>query len=329
MLDISSLRERAGKSDPQEDIYDVIVVGGGPAGATAALYAARADLKTVVLDRSMAGGALASTSKIANYPGIPGVVTGLELLQTIRGQAESFGAEFRMAQVLSAGLEGTPKELWSSEGPLKGRAVIVATGKKGRKSRIPGEEELVGRGVSYCATCDAPFYRDGVAAVIGGGEEAVAEASLLARFARKLYLVAPGASFQADPAHLEELKGNPKVEVRTGQQLREIVGGDHVAGIRLSTAGGEEALDVDGVFLYLPGNAPTTDFLEGALETTEQGCIVVDRERATNIPGVYAVGDVVCSYLQQAVVAAADGAIAAMAAEKYIRGRAKARSDWS
>ncbi|MGE5620025.1 MAG: NAD(P)/FAD-dependent oxidoreductase [Sphingomonadaceae bacterium] len=328
MFDLSSLKAGL-EAGPKEQVYDVLIIGGGPAGATAALYAARADLKTVVLDKSMAAGALAITSKIANYPGVPKVVTGAELLQTMRDQAASFGAEFITAQVLSVSLAADPKEVQTSIGPFKARVVIIATGKMGRKGKISGEEEFLGRGVSYCATCDAAFFRDGVVAVVGSSREAVEESRLVARFARKVYLVAPGERFHADRGLLAELEADPKVELRRNQGLREVIGSDRVTAIKLSGPHGDERLAVDGVFIYLPGNLPITDFLEGAVEVTEQQCIRVDRERATNIPGVYAAGDVVCSYIQQAVVAAADGAIAAMAAEKYLRGRARVRSDWA
>lgn len=328
MLDLSSLRTGR-EAGPEQKVYDVVIVGGGPAGSTAAIYAARSGLSTVVLDKSISAGALAITSKIANYPGIPRVVTGLELLEIIRGQAMGFGAEFVTAQVLSADVISEPKQLQTSAGPFFGRAVIIATGKMGRKGKIPGEEKLLGRGVSYCATCDAAFFKDQVVAVVGASREAVEEAELVARFARKLYLISPGEKFHTDHRHLAALEGNPRVEILRNMGLREVLGEDRVTGIRLSGPGGETTLPVEGVFIYLPGNVPIIDFLEGAVEVTEQECIKVDRERATSIPGVYAVGDVICSYIQQAVVAAADGAIAAMAVERYLRGRAKVRSDWA
>lgn len=328
MLNLSALKKGL-EGGPQQQVYDVLVLGGGPAGATAALYAARADLKTVVLDKAIVAGALGVTSKIANYPGVPRVMMGLELLQIMRDQAAGFGAEFVTAQVLSADVFGDPKEVQTSVGPYRGRVVIVATGKMGRKSKIPGEEKFLGRGVSYCATCDAAFFRDQVVAVVGSSKEAVEESLLVARFARKMYLIAPGERFHGDPEPLAKLESNPKVELRRNQGLREVLGDESVTAIKLSGPDGEDRLAVDGVFIYLPGNLPIIDFLEGSVEATEQGCIKVDRERATSVPGVYAIGDVVCSYIQQAVVAAADGAIAAMAAEKYLRGRAKARSDWA
>lgn len=328
MFNLSSLKggDDAGS---EEGVYDVVIIGGGPAGATAALYASRANLKVVVLDKSAVAGALGVTSKIANYPGVAQVVSGLELLMTMREQAQSFGAEFVTAQVVSADLHAEPKEVHTSVGPYYGKTVMVGTGKMGRKNKIAGEEEFLGRGVSYCATCDAAFFRDQTVAVIGSTEEAVEEALFLTGFVRKLYLVAPGDKLHANSEHLRQLEQNPKVEVHKNQALREVAGGDTVKGIRISGKGGEEMLDVDGVFVYLPGNAPIIEFLDGALETDEQGFVVTDRERMTNIPGVYAIGDITGNFIQQAVVAASDGAIAAMSAEKFIRGRAKVRSDWA
>lgn len=328
MLNLSSWRAGGGAGF-RENIYDVVIIGGGPAGATAALYAARANLRTVVLDKSAVAGALGVTSRIANYPGVPAAITGLQLLQIMREQAASFGAEFVDAQVFSTGLHSDPKEVHAFTGVYRGKVVMVATGKMGRKNKVAGEDEFLGRGVSYCATCDAAFFQGRTVAVIGSSEEAVEEALFLTQFVRKLYLVAPGERFHADPKHLERLEQNPEVEFRRHQALRAVVGGDAVQGVRLLGHGDEETLPVDGVFIYLPGNMPIVDFLDGALETTEQGCIKTDRERATSVPGVYAIGDVTCNFIQQAVVAAADGATAAMSAEKYIRGRTKAHSDWA
>jgi thioredoxin reductase (NADPH) len=329
LFNLSSLKSGGKKEEADPDIYDVAIIGGGPAGATAALYAARANLKVVVLDKNPAAGALAVTSKIANYPGVPRVLSGPELLKIMREQAESFGAEFKIAQALSTDLHSNPKVIHTSIGPVKAKTIIVATGKMGRKDKIPGEEEFLGRGVSYCATCDAAFFRDQAVAVVGASREAVEEAEFVTQFASKVYLLAPGEKFQAPPEEVEELEHNPKVEIRRKHALKEVIGDGAVTGVRVAVSGGQETLPVSGVFVYLPGNVPIIDFLDGQVETTESGCVRANHERATNIPGVYAVGDVVCSYIQQAVVAAGDGAIAAMAAEKHIRGRAKARSDWA
>lgn len=327
MINISSFKIGAG-AGPEEGVYDVVIIGGGPAGATAALYAARSNLKVMVLDKSAVAGALGVTSKIANYPGVPKVVSGLELLMMMREQAQGFGAEFLTTQVLSADLSSATKEVHTSAGSFKGKTVMVATGKMGRKNKIAGEEEFLGRGVSYCATCDAAFFRDQAVAVIGSSEEAVEEALFLSQFVKRLYIVAPGDRFHADQEHLARLEENAKVEIRKNQALKEVLGEDAVKGIHVAGKGGDEILEVDGVFIYLPGNAPIIEFLDGVLETDEHGYVKTDRERMTNIPGVYAIGDITGNFIQQAVVAASDGAIAAMSAEKFIRGRVKVHSDW-
>ena len=311
-----------------DDVYDVAIIGGGPAGATAALYAARADLRTVVLDKSLAAGALASTSKIANYPGVPGEVTGVDLLARMRDQAAAFGAAFVQAQVIAAYLAGDPKEIVTSVGTCRARTVIIATGKMGRKHRVPGEEEFLGRGVSYCATCDAAFFRNRTVAVVGAGEHAIEEALFLARFAASVLLFAPGDGLHVEPEAQAALSAEPKVVVHYRRPLRAVLGEGAVTGIRVGTEFGEEVVPAAGVFIYLPGNAPVLDFVGDELERTEQGCIHVRLDRSTSLPGVFAAGDVLCSYLQQVVVAAADGAIAALSAEKHIRGRSKIRSDW-
>jgi len=312
----------------EPSVYDVAVVGGGPAGATAALYAARAELTTVVLDRSASAGALAVTGKIANYPGIPEVLTGADLLGRIRQQATSFGAKFVQAQVASSDLHKEPKELYTSAGTFLAKTVIIATGKMGRKHKVPGEEEYLGRGVSYCATCDAAFFRDRTVAVVGSSDHAVEEALFTTQFARTVRLLAPGEKLTAAEELLAALSESPRVEVHYRRPLRAIVGNGVVTGVKVGGPAGDEVIPADGVFIYLPGNAPILDFVDGDLAVTEQGCVVVGPDRQTSIPGVFAVGDVLCSFVQHAVVAAADGAIAAMAAEKLVRGRRKARSDW-
>jgi thioredoxin reductase (NADPH) len=312
-----------------QEPYDVAIVGGGPAGATAALYAARANLRTVVLDKSASAGALALTSKIANFPGISGEITGAELLARMREQATGFGASFVQAQVMLTSLAGDPKEIVTSAGTFRARAVIIATGKMGRKQRVPGESEYLGRGVSYCATCDAAFFRNRTVVVLGASEHAVEESLFLTQFASEVKLLVPGDQLHASEEQRAALAASPKVTLQYRRPLREVVGdGSVVQGVRVGSSGGDEIVHASGVFIYLPGSAPILDFIGDALDVTEAGCIHVRLDRSTSIPGVFAAGDVLCSYLQQAVVAAADGAIAAMSAEKHVRGRTKPRSDW-
>ncbi|MER3474509.1 MAG: thioredoxin reductase [Armatimonadota bacterium] len=311
----------------QDKVYDVAIIGGGPAGTTA-IYTARANLKTLVIDKGIANGALGITSKIANYPGIPEPISGEELLRRMRQQAESFGAVFVQDRIQAIVLY--PKVLFGNAGTYSAKTVIIATGSMGRGNRVPGEERLLGRGVSYCATCDAAFFRGEEVAVVGNSEEAVEEALFLTQFASRVHFLSPKKEIHAEPALVEELTQHPKVVMYWGVALREVLGEQKVEAIRYRTPiGTEEVLPVAGVFIYLQGAHPITDFLGGQLPLSEGGCLMVDSEYRTAIPGVYAVGDVLCNHVKQAVVAAAEGAIAGMAVEKYIRGRKKLVVDWS
>ncbi|HRF46444.1 MAG TPA: FAD-dependent oxidoreductase [Anaerolineales bacterium] len=310
--------------------YDVIIIGGGPAGATAAIYTARADLKTLILDKGLTAGALGLTAKIANYPGIVGEIGGAELLERMREQAVSFGAKLSTDKVQGVDLEGEVKTLYTNQGTVTARAVIIATGSMGRGQRVAGEDRLLGRGVSYCATCDAAFFRDQDVAVAGNSDEAVEEALFLTRFARKVYLLSPTPELKAPAHRVAEVNANPKLDLRLGASLREILGEDKVEGVRVALRGqGEETLAVTGAFVYLQGGKPVTDFLQGQLATSETGCLMVDREFATAVPGVYAIGDVLCNHIKQAVVAAAEGAVAGMSVEKHLNGRKQLVVDWS
>ena len=313
-----------------EEIYDVIVIGGGPAGTTTAIYTARAGLKTLVLDKGLRTGALGWAEAIANYPGVPGKIAGAELLARMRSQAEGFGAVFVQERVLGADLEGEVKSVWGSAGYYRGKVVVVATGSMGRSSTLPGEERLLGAGVSYCATCDGAFYRDKQVAVAGNGEEAAEEALLLARFASSVHLLVQTAGLNVPPELEVQLREHPKVTVYLATRVREILGKEQVEGVQIVEAGGEEReLPVDGVFLYLQGRQPITGFLEGQVETSESGCLVVKEGQQTHVPGVFAVGDVLCTHLRQAVVAAGEGAVAGMSIERYLSGRERLRPDWS
>jgi thioredoxin reductase (NADPH) len=313
-----------------ELIYDVVIIGGGPAGSTAGIYTARANLSTLVLDKGLTTGALGTTSKIANYPGVMGEVSGAQLLKTMRAQAESFGARYVNDKAIGTDLAGSPKVVYGNAGVYPARAVIIATGSLGRSNLIKGEAEFLGRGVSYCAVCDAAFFKDEAVAVAGKNDEAVEEALYLARFASRVTLLCPTPELVASEELIAELKANSKIEVLLGAAIHEIYGNTHVEGIAYAQRGkeGEQKLVVKGVFIYLQGGVPITDFLQGQIETSAQGCILVDREFQTNVPGVFAVGDVLCQHIKQAVIAAADGATAGIAVEKYLRGRAKMGVDW-
>jgi len=329
-LDVKLFLRPEEGGENQEDIYDVVIIGGGAAGATAAIYTARADLKTLVLDKGLRTGALGMTGKIANYPGVPGEVSGAELLKRIRGQAENFGAHFVQDKVLTTNLRGEVKEVQGSKGVYYGRTVIIATGSMGRTHTVPGEERLLGRGVSYCATCDGAFFRDQEVAVAGNNDEAVEEALFLTRFARRVHLLVQTPELKASPDLATEVSQHPKMEIHLATRLREVLGEQQVESVRVVARGGQEqVVPVAGVFIYLQGGKPITDFLDGQLPTTETGCLMVDEAMQTSISGVFAVGDVLCNHLKQVVVAAAEGAMAAIALQRYLSGRDKLRPDWS
>ncbi len=313
-----------------ENNYDVIIIGGGPAGATAAIYTARAELKTLVIDKGITAGALGITGKIANYPGILEDISGADLLDRMRQQALSFGATFIQDKVAAVDLDSEPKTIYGNGGTYTASAIIIATGSMGRGQRVPGEDRLLGRGVSYCATCDAAFFRDQEVAVVGSTDEAAEEALFLTRFARRVHWVVPTPDLKASAHLAAEANDHPKLELHLGTALREVLGQARVEGVRLAPRGqAEYTLAVTGAFIYLQGGRPVTDFLQGQLSVGETGCLVVDSEYRTATPGVYAIGDVLCHHVKQAVVAAAEGAVAAMAVEKDRRGRKQLAVDWS
>ena len=312
------------------EIYDVIIIGGGPAGATAALYTARAELKTLVLDKGLTAGALGVTGRIANYPGLTEEITGAELLERMRGQARSFGAEFVNDKVIGVDLASETKMVFGNQDTYEGRIVIIATGSMGRGNKVKGEAEFIGRGVSYCATCDAAFFKDQEVLVAGSSDEAIEEGLYLTRFASRVHFLSPSEELIAPAELVEELKSNPKVALYKEAKLKEISGNGQVDSATFALKGGEElTLPISGAFIYLQGGRPITDFLEGQLEISEKGCLMVDREYRTSIPGVYAVGDVLCEHIKQVVIAAGEGALAGMSAEKALRGRRQIVVDWA
>ena len=299
-------------------IYDMIVLGGGPGGYTAALYAARAGMDVLVLERLSPGGQMALTSEIDNYPGFPQGVDGFELGMKFQEQAERFGAVTEYAEVLALDLNAVPKRIHTSDGDYFAKTLVIATGAGPRKLGLPNEERLTGRGVHYCGHCDGMFYRGRTVALVGGGNSAVAEALFLSRMAEKVILIHRRDSLRATKLYHEALRKLPNLEIRYDSAVTELLGQDRLSGIRVRNLknGSEEALDVAALFVSI-GRTPNTKLVEGQLEL-ENGYIPADESTKTAIDGVYAVGDLRTKALRQIITAAADGANAANSAEEYL-----------
>ncbi|MBN2477919.1 thioredoxin-disulfide reductase [Candidatus Micrarchaeota archaeon] len=301
-------------------MYDVLIIGGGAAGLTAALYASRAGLKTAVLEKSPGlGGQISSTSIIENWPGNQSM-TGADFSQKLSEHAKKFGAQITtFAEVNDADLTSNPKKIKTSAGDFEGKTVIIATGAHEKKLGVPGEDEYKGRGVSYCSTCDAPFFQDKTVAVIGGGNSAFEEGIFISKFAKKVIIIHRRDEFRAEKIVVDGAKENEKIEFMTSKTVKEIKGNNSLEKLVLEdTKTGETSeLNVDGVFIYV-GMIPNTELFKGKINTDERGYIITNENMETNIPGVYAAGDVRKSPVKQLTTAASDGTISAVIAEKYI-----------
>ena len=302
-----------------ERIYDLIVIGGGPAGYTAALYGARAGLSTLVLEKLSAGGQMALTDVIDNYPGFPDGIDGFTLGEQMQQGAERFGAVTELAEVYSVNLQAEPRVVETSEGTFLGRTLVLATGAGSKELGLPNEQALVGRGVHYCAACDGMRYKGRTVAVIGGGNSAVADALQLARVAEKVIIVHRRDSLRATKVYHDPLMKMENVEFLWNSAVSEILGEGKVTGLRLwNTRTGEMSeIAVDGIFVSI-GRKPATDLVKGQMELDRNGYIVADESTRTSVPGVYAVGDVRTKLLRQVVTAVADGAVAAHHAGEYL-----------
>jgi thioredoxin reductase (NADPH) len=302
-------------ADVNEQIRDLVIVGSGPAGYTAAVYAARAQLAPLVFEGSQYGGALMTTTDVENYPGFRDGIMGPELMEQMRAQAERFGADLRAQDVESVDLTGDVKTVTVDGTTHRSRAVVLAMGAEPRYLRVPGEQELLGRGVSSCATCDGFFFRDQDIAVIGGGDSAMEEATFLTRFARSVTILHRRDEFRASRIMLDRARANEKIRWRTGVTVERVLGETGVNGLELSDG---TTLDVTGMFVAI-GHDPRSELIRGQVELDDEGYVVVSTPTTTtNLDGVFAAGDLVDHTYRQAVTAAGTGCAAAIDAERWL-----------
>ncbi|APU18041.1 MULTISPECIES: thioredoxin-disulfide reductase [Actinoalloteichus] len=302
------------------DVRNLIIIGSGPAGYTAAVYAARAQLEPLIFEGTQFGGALMTTTEVENYPGFRNGIMGPELMEQMRAQAERFGAELRPEDVESVSLDGPVKTVVVDGTEYRAKAVILAMGAAARYVNVPGEERLLGRGVSSCATCDGFFFRDQDIAVVGGGDSAMEEATFLTRFAKSVTIVHRREEFRASRIMLERARANEKIRWRTNASVTEVLGETSVSGLRLvdTVTGEESTLDVTAMFVAI-GHDPRSELVKGQVEMDEAGYVrVMERSTSTNLTGVFAAGDLVDHTYRQAITAAGSGCSSAIDAERWL-----------
>ncbi len=300
--------------------YDLVIIGAGPAGLTAGLYAGRAKLSVLVLEKAAPGGQILVSDWIENYPGFPEGISGADLMAEMLAQAKRFGVEIRTSDVVSLDVAEPVKQVQVSDTTLTAKSVIIATGASPRKLGVPGEDQYYGQGVSTCATCDAPFFKDSVVAAVGGGDTAVQESIFVTKFAKKVYLIHRRDQLRATRVLQDRAFENEKIEILWDSVVTEIKGGDAgVEGVTVKNVktGDSRDLSVDGCFMWV-GVVPNTAFAEGAVDRTDAGFILADQRMQTSAPGVYAAGDARDTPLRQVATAVGDGAIAAFEAANYI-----------
>ena len=304
-----------------KNLYDVIIIGGGPAGCTAALYTVRSGFSTLVIEKMAAGGQMNETIQIDNFPGFDEGIDGFSLGMKMQSGAQRFGAETKYAQVLSVQLHGDVKTVETDDGIYMAKAVIIATGAGHKHLGLAREQELVGKGVGYCASCDGMFYRGKTVAVVGGGNSAAADALVLSRIAKKVHVIHRRDSLRATKVYHEPLMRAENVQFHWNSEVSQLIADEKLSGAVLKDvhSGAESILELDGLFISI-GRDPATKLFAGQLELDKQGYIVAGESTETNVPGVFAVGDVRTKAVRQIVTAAADGAVAAHYVEEYLKG---------
>jgi len=301
--------------------YEVIIIGGGPAGLSAGLYLSRARLNSLLIEKGLVGGQIVNAERVENYPGFPEGISGFELAQLMHQQATKFGLETLLAEATGIELKGEEKVVKTTDGNFTARAVIIASGSERSKLGIPGEKEFTGRGVSYCATCDGAFFREQAVAVVGGGNAAITEALDLTKFASRIIVIHRRQQLRAARILQEKAFAEPRIEFLWDTVAEEIEGEEVVKRLRLRnvSSGEKSVLDVAGVFISV-GFQPNTAFVKGVLSLDAAGHIITNEKMETEIPGTFAAGDIRQNSIQQAIAAAGDGATAAIYAERFVRG---------
>lgn len=300
-------------------LYDVIIIGGGPAGLTAGLYTSRNKLSTLLIEKGIIGGNINEAEKVDNYPGFPKGISGLELTSLMHEQALLYGTEVINDDVTNIKIADKVKTVTTSQGEFSTKALIIAGGSERQKLNVPGEKEYTGKGVSYCATCDAPFFRDKTVAIVGGGNAALYEALHIAKFASKVYIIHRRDQLRATPVVQDKVFAEPKIEFIWNTVVTEVQGETFVHKLKLAdvSTGKESFLEIDGVFVAI-GLVPNTSYLKDIVDMDEKGSVIVNGKMETTVPGIYAAGDIRANSIRQVIAAAGDGAVAAVTAANYI-----------
>jgi thioredoxin reductase (NADPH) len=302
--------------------FELIIIGGGPAGLTAGIYAKRAGIDAILIEKALPGGLIATTELVENYPGFPEGISGMDLGQKFEDQAKKYGLDIIFGKAVRIEVNKGHLVVFTEEASYSTKAVIISTGSEPKKLGVPGEEDFIGKGVSYCATCDGPFYKDKNVVVVGGGNGALEEALFLTKFAKLVTLIHRRKDLRADKVLQDKAASNPKIFIKLDTLVDEIKGDDKVRSLKLTDTSTKKksSINVDGVFIYA-GLKPNTDFIKETIKLDDNGHIITDEKLATDIPGVFAAGDVRRKVLRQVVTSVADGAVALNSVKEYLEGK--------